>query len=199
LTALPGESELLDRARSGDTAAFDALCKAQRDRLWRVVASIAGPSDREDLAQETIIRAFRSFHSYRGQAPFAAWICRIAVNAAHDYQKSAWRRRIVSMLEIGDREIESGEGPHDVAVRREMQRKVRQAVATLSGGQRVAIWLHYFEGFNIAEIARLEQSSESTIRSRVQAGLKRLAPPLQQFLPAFDERTDQKSPKGCEI
>jgi RNA polymerase sigma-70 factor (ECF subfamily) len=199
LTALPEERELLDRARSGETAAFDALCKAHRARLWRVVASVAGPSERDDLAQETIIRAYRSLPSYRGEAPFAAWLCRIAVNAAHDYQKSAWRRRIVSMLEIGEIDSGSCETPHDVAVRREMQRNVRQAVASLSEGQRVAIWLHYFEGFTVAEIARLEQSSESTIRSRVQTGLKRLAPPLQQFLPASDGQSDRNSPKGCEV
>ena len=83
------EPELVSRAVSGDTSAFAALCAAHRDRLWRVVSSVAEPADRDDLAQETLIRAFRSIGSYSGAAPFAAWLCRIAVRREGNIWESA--------------------------------------------------------------------------------------------------------------
>ena len=70
---------------------------------------------------------------------------------------------------------------HDEAERRELQRAIRKAVHSLPERQRNPIWLHYFEGFSIAEISRLENASESSLRSRVQAGLKRLNRVLKEF------------------
>ena len=67
------------------------------------------------------------------------------------------------------------------AERRAAQRRVRQAVAALPTPQRVPIWLHFFEEFSLAEIARLERIAESTVRSRVQAGMRRLARELQDM------------------
>ncbi len=64
---------------------------------------------------------------------------------------------------------------------------MRQAVAGLPERQRVPIWLHYFEGFSLAEVARLESAPEATIRSRVRAGLRRLSLALDDLLPAGPE------------
>ncbi len=74
---------------------FAELCEEQRARLWRIAASVARGPEVEDLAQEAIVRAWCGLASFQGEAPFAAWLCRIAVNAAHDWQRSAWRRRVV--------------------------------------------------------------------------------------------------------
>ena len=52
----------------------------------------------------------------------------------------------------------------------------------LPAAQRVPIWLHYFEGFSVAEVARLEGAPEPTVRSRVRAGLRRLSLSLDDLL-----------------
>src|SRR5437763_130713 len=83
----PAGSERLGRALAGDARAFAALCDEQRARIWRIIATVARGPDVEDLAQEAIIRAWQARRSYRRDAPFHAWLCRIAVNAAHDYQR----------------------------------------------------------------------------------------------------------------
>jgi RNA polymerase sigma-70 factor, ECF subfamily len=174
------EDSLIDRARRGDADAFARLCERYRQRVWRVVATVARGADTDDLAQDAIVRAYGALRSYRGEASFEAWLCRIALNAAHDYQRSAWRRRVL----LWDRSADtSGEeaastdmapSPHGEAERRELQRRVRTAVAALQEKERVPIWLIYFEEFTLAEVARLERVPESTIRSRVRAGPKRL-------------------------
>lgn len=198
MTASDDEPDLIKRAAAGDPDAFAALCDTHRERLWHVVSSVAEPTDREDLAQEAIIRAFRSLASFRSDAPFAAWLCRIAVNMAHDYRRSAWKRRVVHLLEFSENDAPAIQSPHEECERREVQRRVRQAVSDLPEPQRIAVWLVYFEGFTIAETARLEQSAESTIRSRLQTGLRRLTRPLRPLLSELDQTADKASVKGCE-
>src|SRR6476469_2120182 len=85
---------MVRQALSGDPHAFTTLCDLHRVRLWRIAASVARGPDAEDLAQEAVVRAYRALGTYSGGAPFEAWLCRIAVNAAHDHVRSAWRRRV---------------------------------------------------------------------------------------------------------
>lgn len=175
------DTELVREAQAGSSRAFATLCDRYRRRVWRIVASVSRGPDVDDLAQEAIVRAWSALASYRGEASFEAWLCRIALNVAHDHQRSAWKRRVI-FWQTGPEECEEASEPLEGTVdRREVQRRVRQAVAALPARQREPIWLHYFEGFNLAEIARLENVSESTLRSRVQAGLKRLHRSLQDI------------------
>lgn len=171
------------RARNGCVKSFEALCAQHRTRVWRIVSSVARGPEAEDLHQETLLRAYRALHTYRGQAPFEAWLARIAVNVAHDFHRSAWRRRVTLFDLLPAMPGERAESIETAAERRELQRRVRRAVAALPESQRVPIWLHYFEGFSLVEIARLERVPEGTLRSRLRAGLRRLGTALGDLLP----------------
>lgn len=181
MSATEAEKELTTRAIRGDQEAFATLCDQSRSRLWRIVSSVAPGPDREDLAQEAIIRAWCALRTYRAEASFEAWLCRIALNAAHDYQKSAWKRRIRFWQTASPPETTATEPLERLAERRAAQRRIRQAVAALPAPQRAPIWLHFFEEFSLAEVARLECIPESTARSRVQAGMRRLSQELKDL------------------
>jgi len=178
------EPELIARALAGDANEFARLCDRHRRRVWRIVASAVEKADVDDLAQEAIVRAFCCLHTYRAEAPFVSWLCRIALNVAHDHQRSAWKRRVQlwppSWLPGGGGESPDAVSPEREADQRDLQRRVRAAVADLPARERVPVWLVYFEEFSLAEVARLEGVPESTLRSRVRAGLKR----LERTLPA---------------
>jgi RNA polymerase sigma-70 factor (ECF subfamily) len=200
LGAVQPDSGLIRRALAGDAEAFARVCEGIRARLWRIAASVARGPEAEDLAQEAIVRAWCARRSYRAEASFEAWICRIALNLAHDSRRSAWRRRVVLWRPASALKREEDEPLEGAVARREAQRRVRQAVAALPERQRVPIWLHYFEEFTLAEVARLERASESTIRSRVQAGLRRLSRSLGDL--AAGEIGEavrlEADAKGCE-
>ena len=181
MSVAEAEKELTTRAMAGDQEAFSTLCERSRSRLWRIVSSVAPGPDRDDLAQEAIVRAWCAVRTYRAEASFEAWLCRIALNAAHDYQKSAWRRRIRFRQTEEAPDTTVTESLERLAERRAAQRRVRQAVAALPTPQRIPIWLHFFEEFSLAEVARLERTAESTVRSRVQAGMRRLARELKDL------------------
>lgn len=195
----PGpDGELIEKALAGDLRAFVSLCERCQARVWRIAASVARGPDVDELAQEAVIRAFRALDRYRGEAPFDAWLCRIALNVARDYQRSAWRRRVLLFDRLPEAD-DRGTSPEAEAERRDLQRRVRQAVAALPERQRVPIWLHYLEGFSLAEVARLEGAPEATVRSRLRAGLRRLSLSLDDLLADGAECTAPREPqrKGC--
>ena len=202
------ESSLVHQAIAGDARAFARLCEKYRLRVWRVAASVTkSPADADDLAQEAFVRAFGAIRNYRPEASFEAWLCRIALHAAQDYQKSAWRRRVlfwgtVSQENLGHNDpacdirpaADSIVTPHQEAERREIRQRVRAAVAELKSREAIPIWLIYFEEFTLAEVARLEGEPESTVRSRVRVGLKRLEKKLGD-LRVYLEPDEEKCPE----
>ena len=175
----PSDDQLLTLSHRGDSRAFGRLCERHRARLWRTVASATdNAAEADDLAQEALVRAWRALPTFRGDAAFGSWLCRIALNAAHDWRKSAWKRRVLSWTahaaEDGPEKIDDAPLPDETALLRERQRRIRGAVADLKEKERVPIWLIYFEEHSLAEVARLEGVPESTVRSRVKVGLQRL-------------------------
>ncbi len=201
------EASLVRQAIAGDARAFARLCEKYRLRVWRVAASVTrSNADADDLAQEAFVRAFGAIRNYRPEASFEAWLCRIALHAAQDYQKSAWRRRVLFWGTEGH-EAQAGIvtvrpacdsviTPHEEAERREIRRRVRAAVAELKSREAIPIWLIYFEEFTLAEVARLEGEPESTVRSRVRAGLKRLEKKLgdlRVYIQPDDEKCHEEN------
>jgi RNA polymerase sigma-70 factor (ECF subfamily) len=192
------DSKLIERSLEGDAGAFADLCERHRDRIWRIVTSVAKGPDAEDLVQEAVIRAYQSLNGYRRSAPFTAWLSKIALNAAHDYHRSAWKRRVFLAERPPDAEdLSSLTGEVE---RREMLRKVRDSVSRLPEKMRTPIWLHFFEDFSIAEIADLERTSESTIRARVKSGMSRLFVVLEDYVgPAADAAPRTFEANECKI
>jgi RNA polymerase sigma-70 factor (ECF subfamily) len=198
------DTELVGQAQAGNVRSFSLLCEKYRHRVWRIASSVAHGPDAEDVAQEAILRAFRALSTYGGHAPFDAWLCRITLNVAHEYHRSAWKRRVVLFDQMPAGADANPGCPAREAEQRDLQRRVRQEVARLPEAQRAPIWLHFFEGFSVAEIARLERAPEATVRSRVRAGLKRLSLSLDDLLPpdAAIELLEpavalEAEPKGC--
>jgi RNA polymerase sigma-70 factor (ECF subfamily) len=86
------ETELLERLRAGDEAAFEYLVRTQAGRLLAVARRILG-SDEEarDAVQDAFLRAFRGLEGFEGGSRLSTWLHRIAVNAA--LMKLRTRRR----------------------------------------------------------------------------------------------------------
>jgi RNA polymerase sigma-70 factor (ECF subfamily) len=82
----PEDRVLVARARDGDPAAFEELVRQQAPQLYRLLIRMVGnASAAEDVAQESLVRAWRALPSFRGEARFSTWLYRIAVNEANRY------------------------------------------------------------------------------------------------------------------
>ena len=82
------------RAAAGDQAAFEALLLQFKPKLRAVIRRMVGhPDDTDDLVQESVLRAWESIGSFRGDAAFGTWLCAIGIRAAIDHlrQQKTWR------------------------------------------------------------------------------------------------------------
>jgi RNA polymerase sigma-70 factor, ECF subfamily len=88
------EFEVIERARSGDDAAFNTIVSAYRKRIFGTIARLIGrPEDVEDVAQDVFLRLYYSLDQLRTPEVFEPWLYRLTVNASYDYLRRQRRRR----------------------------------------------------------------------------------------------------------
>jgi len=166
----------LDRARSGDARAFDALARTYERSLYTHVARIMGPgADAEDVVQDALVSAWRSIASFEGTS-FKAWLFRIARNRAIDLFR-ARKRRGELPLEPSDDEgggdgswaepVAGGPDLTDIAAGNEALAAVQRALGAVPVEQRDALLLRDVEGFSYEEIATITASELGTVKSRI--------------------------------
>lgn len=89
---LPSKAELAQRLKRGCDEAFSELVERERNRLFNNVLALfpdraAHYDDAADICQETFEAAWRRKATYRGDAPFYTWLCKIAKNVFLDFQR----------------------------------------------------------------------------------------------------------------
>ncbi len=179
MTDTPSDGDLgalIDRARSGDTRAFEELARLEERALFRHALRIVGTnSDAEDIVQEALFSAWRAISSFQGSS-FRAWLFRIATNRALDHLRSRKRRPELPLDPPEDEEVTWAEpaasGPDlaQLAGDREALAVVETALGTLPAEQRTALLLRDVEGFPYDEIAVITAVEIGTVKSRIHRG-----------------------------
>ena len=163
----PEFARLVRQAKAGDASAFEAiLCQFERRVLLTAMRLLNGNlEDAKDAAQQVFLRLHRSLHQLDANRNFASWLYRITVNVCRDMLRVRARRPVVSLEAAGDCAMAGG--AEDAMRRNEQMRLIYSALATLSEHERAAIVLRDLEGISTAEVARILESSESTVRSQI--------------------------------
>ena len=149
--SLPTDSDLLARSAQGDRAAFDVLAGRYGLRLRRAALRVLDdPAAAEDVAQETLLRAWTRAASFRPeQASVSTWLHRIAVNAAIDRV-----RAIRPVAALSDEMPDGAMGAELVLAGRQRNAVLAEAIAALPDRQRTAITLTYGQGWSGARAAQ---------------------------------------------
>ncbi|QJR36814.1 RNA polymerase sigma factor [Gemmatimonas groenlandica] len=167
---------LLDRARSGDEAAFRALVERYEQAVASVVIGMLGAGDdADDVGQETFIRFSAAISTFRGEAALGTYLRRIAMNLSLNALKR--RRRFSLRLVSRDHattplhepvvDAYDAEGAERVAV-------VRRAVAQLGEKQRSVVVLRLLDGLSTNETAEVLDLPPGTVMSRLSRGVAEL-------------------------
>jgi RNA polymerase sigma-70 factor (ECF subfamily) len=167
------DSDLIERWRRGEAAAFEVLVRRWQRPMARFLSHLAGTPDVvEDLCQEVFLRVYLARQRYRTSGAFSTWLYHIALNVARD---AARRRNKQENRLLDDRDLA---GPAEEAARmceqRETGRVVAQALAELPEPLRLVVVLRHFEKMSFEDMARLLKSPASTLKSRFAAALNRL-------------------------
>jgi len=176
---------LVKRAKSGDTDAFSEIVTCYERFVYNtacrvLTASGLSVADADDIAQDSLIKAWRSLSTFRGECSFSTWLFRVTVNTARDVIRTNARRPVVSLTrsdddeeepEIWDVPVTSGdEIPEDALERRETIEAVRRAVESLPDDQRQAVVLRDIHGLPYDEISRILGAEVGTVKSRINRG-----------------------------
>ncbi|HEX5465208.1 MAG TPA: sigma-70 family RNA polymerase sigma factor [Candidatus Limnocylindrales bacterium] len=161
------ETELVGRARSGDTAAFDALVRTRLERVHRMSLAILGnEADAADATQDAFIAAWRRLPALRDPDRFDAWLWRIVSNTCRERLRG---RRRASVREVRVRAEDdppgaTAEPPSEAVVAAD---RFDRAFATLSAEQRVLLVAHHLEELPVGEIATRLGVPAGTVKSRL--------------------------------
>ena len=170
------ERLLVERAKGGDTAAFRELVERHQDRAYGLaLRMLRSTGEAEEVAQDAFMRAWRALPRFRGEASFGTWLHAIVARRAIDRAEVMRRRqaRETSLEQAGDlAEPEAGAE----AGRGEIGARLEPLLERLSGLQRAAVTLYYYEDRSVEEVATMLGIPENTVKthlSRARAALRR--------------------------
>ena len=158
------------------------------DQLYRAARRYTrSTADAEDLVQETMVKAYAGFHSFRAGTNVRAWLFRIMTNTWINSYRTAQRR--VDEVLAGDvtdvRPNASGSQSAELAVLEAMgDDEVRDALQALPEGQRLVVYYADVEGFRYKEIADILAVPLGTVMSRLHRGRANLRALLMGFAAA---------------
>jgi RNA polymerase sigma factor (sigma-70 family) len=176
------DEQLVDAARAGSDAAFEALFRRYRDRIKAHVWGMLGDEGRaEDVAQEAFISALRRLRATDQTIVFKPWIYQIARNACIDHLRRLKRTDEISIdsEDFGPshegRLSQGVSGTESTVSQREDLDNLRQAFGGLPDSQHKVLVLRELEGLSYEEIGRRMNLSAPAVESmlfRARRGLK---------------------------
>jgi RNA polymerase sigma-70 factor (ECF subfamily) len=179
------DRELAAMSAKADMMAFSELVKRHQRAVYSIVSRMVdNPMDTDDVVQDVFVLAYRSIGKFRGEASFATWIYRIAVNTAIKHLKKAKLMQTDSIEDSNtglDLELSTGDGESltEIIVEEERKKAVRDAVESLPEKHRTVVLLRYFEDYSCEEIAKIMGCSVGTVWSRLYYACRRLKEQLK--------------------
>jgi RNA polymerase sigma-70 factor, ECF subfamily len=171
---------LVQGLRQRDPELLDRLIEQYQYRLFRYLLYITGSPERaEDFFQEVWIRVLERGHQYDGRFKFEAWLFTIARNLVIDWQRQKKTVSLDSMMdpeegkgfEIVD---EKAESPLQLFLQNESQDRVQASLEQLPAAYREVLLLRFQEEMQLDEIAKIQATPISTVKSRLYRGLDAL-------------------------
>ncbi len=168
------ESGLIREIQGGKTAVFSELIARYQDRLYNLAYRLTGsPEDAADLAQETLTRALKGLHQFRGHSRFYTWMVRIMINITNDGKSKAKRDRdfqqeMRAVLQQSQAaRLTNAQDPQSQAQNREMVELLWRAIDQLDGPQKQVLLLRDLEQLSYEEVAQVLTLTEGTVKSRI--------------------------------
>lgn len=126
----------------------------------------------EDAVQQTFLKAWRGYDSFRGECSEKTWLMRIAVHTCRDLQRGKWFRHI-------DPSVSPDDLPPPVQPFEERDDTVARAVLALPVKLRQVVVLHHYQGLTVQEVAQVMEISRRTAYDRLARAQKLLKKELE--------------------
>ena len=172
----------------GDDDAFEQLIERHQTLVAGTVARMLGSnSDVDDIAQQVFIRVWRSASRYVPRAKFTTWLLKITRNLVFNELRRSKRHAYVPMQP--DPEMEElpmkdavDQAPDALLLEAELQRKIEEAILSLSESQRMALILRRYEDLSYEQIAEILDLSVPAVKSLLFRARTELRVRLRSYL-----------------
>ena len=168
------DPDIIEKARTGDSAAFNKVVLAYRRRILGTISRLIGrPEDVEDVAQEVFVRLYYSLDQLRTNEVFEPWLYRLSINACYDYLRRAKRRNEPRMSDLSEQQVMMADSVAGSKQQREEQRKgrVREFTQSLfrhvSEEDRLLLTLKEVEGLSLKELEEVYGVNENALKVRL--------------------------------
>src|SRR5205809_7898267 len=182
-TDLPDMRSLLDEAAAGDAEAYCDVCRVYETRLLRQAIALCGDATlAEDLAQDTLVEAWKCLRRYHGRCQFFTWLCAILLNR---YRNTIRSKRPVPLASLAghdrkefqnsiDNLADQDSSPDQSAQLREQAALVRNCIQALPTKHQQVIYLRFYVDDSLEGIAAALGCSVETVKSRLFHALDKL-------------------------
>lgn len=167
------------------------------DVVYRVAyCRLESRADAEDVYQEVFLHLLRDTTTFRDAEHLKAWLIRTTLNECNDLCRSGWRKHTTSLEAATD--YTSGYAPgYRTSVGSEWDTSddysaLWQAIAALPDDWRAVVYLHYVEGYQTGEIAKLVGCSSVTVRTRLHRARRHLKTVLQEQTTLKEDHDDEE-------
>lgn len=173
------DEELVARCQGelpGDTQSFEALVQRYENRIYTLVyCVVAQREEAEDVTQEVFLKVYRQLSTLNQQASFAAWLYRIATNAAldalerskHRPQAAATPPSQADAITPLDHQPSALPGPEESALQAELRACIQQVLGELEQDQARVLVMRDFENLNYEDIASSLDLGLSAVKMRI--------------------------------
>ena len=155
---------------AGNKALFELLMRRYNERLYRTARAITRDDrEAEDVMQQAYVNAYANLRQFKGQAQFATWLTRIAINEALARVRRRGRYEPFEDDPVDDRivPIRSAPDPERQAFAGELRDLLEWAIDALPPGAREVFMLREVEGLSTADTAASLGVSEDVVKTRL--------------------------------
>lgn len=173
---------LLDRWRTGDTEAGEALFKRHFDSIYGFFETKC-EAEADELTQSTFLACVRAKDQFRKDASFRTYLFTIARNELHRLLRTRQRKDDKLDFELSSI-AQLVSTPRTKIARNQEHRQLVEALRRLPVDQQTLLELHYWEDMDIAALAEVFDAPAATIRTRLHRARKALRDQIEESAPS---------------
>ena len=180
----PQVLRLLGRIEQKDEGAFRELyCAFSRKLYAYVLRQLSDPAQAEEIVADTLYEVWKAPAKFRGESQFSTWLIGIARNKVLMH----WRARKPDadhddVADLAEQLPSDAPGAFELMADQQRSAGVRTCVDKLGADHRECVHLVFYQGMALADVARIQQVPEGTVKTRLFHARQKLKQCLQRML-----------------
>jgi RNA polymerase sigma factor (sigma-70 family) len=180
---------VIEEILGGSQTAMEVLVNKYYKMIFSYIyRSIGNYHTSYDLTQEVFIKMMKAIDKFDMKGgSFQNWIFKIAVNTVKDYFKGSGYRAFKEVIAVDIEKCDGNNNVVELVSRMSLSEEIKNAVMQLNETKREVIILRFYHDMKIKDIAKITETNESTIKSRLKQGIAKL-----RIILRGDEKNDEE-------